>query len=149
MDGKRISVRVVEWTSRDERTTVSTSEATVTAEGGVEAAVLAAYSVFPNNCVQVLLVRGGGVSPVRLWHTHVGAWVHSRADAYALVQDGDVVEVQKWVRVLGPDMRGPGAAYELEDDHEERDPRPPAGAVASDAGLVRGLLRRLRLAMPD
>ena len=125
---KTISVRVVEW-SGDDRTTVGTSEATVTADGGVEAAVRVAYPVFPNNCLRVVLVRGGGVA-VLLWHKHVGAWVHSRADAYTLVQEGDVVEVQLRVDVLGPDKGAVPAVY--------------SGPDQSNARLVCDLLRQLK-----
>jgi hypothetical protein len=97
---KTITVRVVEWISSDERTDLGEQTLEITAEGGVEAAVRETYSVFPNNCQRVLLVRA---RPVLLWSKGVGAWVYSRADAYALVQEGEVVEVQKRVSVVGSD----------------------------------------------
>lgn len=126
---KTISVRLVEWTSSWARTTLSTTPATLTADGGVEAAVRAAYPAFPNNCVQVVLERGGG-GAVLLWHKHGGAWAHSHTDAYDLVQDGDVVEVQLRVVVLGPDKGTVPAVY--------------SGPDQSNARLVCDLLRQLK-----
>ena len=96
---KSLTVQVVEF---DDAIVRSSQTLVITAAGGIEAAVRKAYPVFPNNCQRVVLVRG----PLLvgwLWSKGVGAWQHSRADAYALVQEGDVVEVLTRVSVVGPD----------------------------------------------
>ena len=145
MDGKTISIGVVEWTSHHVTVQYAPHEHVIDADHSLRDAVVAVYPPFANDRHNVVrVVRGRG--PLLLWH-HDEDWFNR--DTYSVLEDGDEVEIQILVCKLGPDTRGPGAAYELEDDYEERDPRPPAGAVASDARLVRGLLRRLRLAMPD
>jgi hypothetical protein len=95
---KSISVRVVEM---DEGTVRSSQTLQITPERGVEAAVRAAYPVFPNNCVRVVLVRGR--TQVLLWHRHTDRWEYSDRVAYDMMQEDDVVEVQVRVSVVGPD----------------------------------------------
>jgi hypothetical protein len=105
----------------------------INAAGGVDAAVRTAYPPFPRTCQRVVLVRG----PVLLWGATVGAWQHSRADAYALVQEGDVVEVQLYGRAAGPDTKGPGRAVVAEDHVKEVHRGPPA-ATNTNAMPVNG-----------
>jgi hypothetical protein len=89
-------VRVVEL---DAGTELSSQTLQITPERGVEAAVRVAYSVFPNNCVRVVLVRGR--TQVLLWHKHNMEW--DDRVAYDMMQEDDVVEVQVRVSVVGPD----------------------------------------------
>jgi hypothetical protein len=116
---KSISVRVVEW-SGNERKMYPAQPVRINATGGVEAAVRAAYAVFPRGeCLRVVRVRG----PVLLWDRWSGLR-HSPGDSYSLMQDGDVVEIQLRGQVAGPDTRGPGWA--------------PDGAAAFGADDFRG-----------
>ena len=139
---KNIIVRVVEWTSGNERTAYPAQTVLVNATGGVEAAVTQVYPVFPGVCTRVVLVRG----PVLLWHKHQRRWP-SPGDSYALLQDGDGVEIQLYGRAAGPDKPSwpgwvPDGAGGPGDD---RLPGPGRGEGPQAAGarLVSALLRQL------
>ena len=113
MDNRTITVRVVEWTSFTGRNIRSEGLHEFGPDGGLQAAVQAAYSSFPTNCLYVSLVVAA--SSIPLWAN--GAWVFSEADMYGAIQDGYVVEVHvNGVRPLGPEVPqrytvsdGPGA----------------------------------------
>ncbi len=141
---KRITVRVVEWTSHNERTEYAPRILVINTDDGVEAAVRVVYPVFPGVCRRVVLVPlDPRLNPVLMWDVGVGAWVHSRGDAYRLMQEGDVVEIQVLGKVAGPDTKGPGRPVPVEDAHEFADTGPPADPQASGARLVSALLRQL------
>jgi len=136
---KSICVRVVEL---DEGTVRSSQTLQITPERSVEAAVRAAYPVFPNNCVRVVLVRGR--TQVLLWHRHVDGWADSVA--YDMMQEDDVVEVQVRVSVVGPDTPSrhwvPDGAGAPGDDHLPG-PGRGEGPKGEGARLVSELLSQL------
>ena len=146
---KTITVRVVEFVSNDGNTgsrQLSQQTVQITEETGFEAAVKLAYPVFPKNCQRVVLLRGG----VLLWSKGVdnNKWLHSHAQAYALVQQGDVVQVQKRVYVPGPEpLRkrlmpdGPGGV----NDYPLPASGQPPGPGTDRAHLIRALLTELEL----
>jgi len=143
---KTITVRVVEFTSTDRRTctTVHAQQTVqITEETGFEAAVKLAYPVFPNNCQRVDLVREPALP---LWDKGNNKWLYSRAEAYALVQQGDVVQVQKRVSVSGPDPMVKGW---VPDGAGGVGPLPasgqPPGPVTARTHRMRALLTELEL----
>ncbi len=145
---KTITVRVVEFTSNDRRTgtTVLTQQTVqITEETGFEAAVKLTYPVFPKNCQRVDLVREPALP---LWDKGNNKWLYSHAEAYALVQQDDVIQVQKRVYVAGPDPLtkrlvpdGPGGVgdYPLPASGQ------PPGPVTARAHRMRALLTELEL----
>ena len=144
---KTITVRVVEFVSNDGNTgsrQLSQQTVQITEETGFEAAVKVAFPPFPNNCQRVVLLRGG----VLLWSKGVdnNKWVHSHAQAYALVRQGDVVVIHKRVYVVGPDPLFKG---NVPDGAGGVGPLPasgqPPGPVTARAHHIRALLTQLEL----
>jgi hypothetical protein len=139
---KTITVRVVEFVSNDGNTgsrQLSQQTVQITEEGGFEAAVKVAFPPFPNNCQRVVLLRGG----VLLWSK---GWRHNHAQAYALVQQGDVVVIHKRVYVVGPDPLFKG---NVPDGAGGVGPLPasgqPPGPLNARAHRMRTLLTELEL----
>ena len=89
---------------------------------------------------------------VDLWDTTRRGAKRWALDWYDTIQSGDTVEIHVGiVQPAGPmnaDRDFEGGVL-LGDGNEGRHIDKPGGPHASDARLVRGLLRRLRLAMPD
>jgi len=146
---KTITVRVVEFVSNDGNTgttVLSQQSVDITEETGFDAAVRVAFPPFPNNCQRVVLLRGG----VLLWSKGVNnnEWRHSHAQAYALVQEDDIIQVQKRVYVPGPEpLRkrlvpdGPGGV----NDYPLPASGQPPGPVTARAHHIRALLTQLEL----
>ena len=63
MTSKRITVRLVEWTSHHVTELYAPAEHVIDENHSLQEAVRATYSTFPNNCRRVVLERG----PVLLW----------------------------------------------------------------------------------
>ena len=145
---KTITVRVVEFVSNDANTgssQLSQQTVHITEEGGFQAAVKLAYPVFPNNCQRVSLIREPALP---LWDKGNNKWLHSHAEEYALVQQGDVVQVQKRVYVVGPDplSKGwvPDGAGGVGDNPLPSSGQPP-GPTTARADRMRALLTELEL----
>jgi hypothetical protein len=146
---KTITVRVVEHASTDGNTgttVLSQQSVDITEQGGFDAAVKEAFPTFPNNCQRVVLQRGG----VFLWSKGVdnNKWQYSPAEAYALVQEGDVVVIHKRVYVVGPDPLvkgnvpdGPGGV----NDYPLPASGQPPGPTTARADRMRALLTELEL----
>jgi hypothetical protein len=144
---KRITVCVVEYASTDGNTgttPLAEQEVGITIEGGFDAAVRVAFPPFPNNCQRVVLPR----LRLELWNTGNKQWRHTPAEAYALVQEGDVVVIHKRVSVVGPDplIKGwvPDGAGGV-GDHPLPACGKPTGPQHARARRVRALLRQLEL----
>ena len=158
-EGKKIIVKLVQcgdYTIKQVKQTVTRE---IDREHTIKHVVKEVYPPFPDACRWVVLRKPGaelGVlnsTDVDLWDsTNRGKRLWAK-DWYDTIRTGDTVEIHVGVvKPVGPRsvVRDFEGGWSVEDEDEGRGiERAPGGPHASDARLVRGLLRRLRLAMPD